>query len=182
MNWARFEIISGMLDVLLILLGVTLMVQFRVIKKSLARRRVRETGTGGGEGEDRADPTFSSVLAGTAVRDLKAETDWIGERDRERRRFEQAVREVERLRSELEILFFDVQRSLDDLAQAGNAPEESQSRTVRSVPVPAEETVRDRVFRMSREGRSVAEISADVGRGEGEVAFLLAMEKVGSSG
>lgn len=182
MNWARFEIISGMLDVLLILLGVTLMVQFRVIKKSLARRRLRESGAGVGDGEDRADPTFSSVMAGAAVGNPKVEAGWVEERDRERLRFEQAVREVERLRSELEILFFDVQRSLDDLSQAGNAPEVTYSRPARSVPVPAEETVRDRVFRMSREGRSVAEIAANVGRGEGEVAFLLAMEKVGSSG
>ena len=192
MQWARFEVISGLLDALLIVMGVVLMVQFRVIKKTLRRQRPASLQENGLSGPiPSPTPVFSSFMkspADSAETETGLERKWKEERDREQKRFDTAIREVENMRSELSILMSDVQRFLDDLTPVVGSPSDKIPSPLppQSPPLPPplqfqEESMKDRVFRLSREGRSVSEIAADVGRGEGEVAFLLAMEKVGRS-
>lgn len=193
MRWAWFEVLSGLLYTLLILMGVVLMVQFRIIRKTLRRQRISlRPEEGGGAPVVAPSPVFSSFsgngnFAQEDGRNFEEARKWKEEREREQKRFDAAIREVEQMRSELTILISDVQRFLDDLAPIVGSPARKSApapppRTERPSGPPAqEESMKDRVFRLSREGFSIAEIAADVGRGEGEVAFLLAMEKVGRS-
>jgi hypothetical protein len=190
MQWARFEVISGLLDALLIVMGVVLMVQFRVIKKTLRRQKaafLQEDGLSGPLPSP--PPAFSSFMKSPAdSEETDLDRKWEEARDRDQKRFDTAIREVEHMRSELSILMSDVQRFLDDLTPVVGGPTHKTNSPIPPSPQPPpapipyqEESMKDRVFRLSREGRSVSEIAADVGRGEGEVAFLLAMEKVGRS-
>jgi len=191
MRWAWFEVLSGLLYTLLILMGVVLMVQFRIIKKTLRKQRIALRPEDGGVAPAVSPPPVFSSYAGNPPQadggNFEETRKWKEEREREQQRFDAAIREVERMRSELTILISDVQRFLDDLAPVVGSPARKSSpaapsRTDRPSEPPAqEESMKDRVFRLAREGCSIAEIAADVGRGEGEVAFLLAMEKVGRS-
>ncbi len=192
MPWARFEIISGLVDVLLILSAVVLMVRVRILRNSLKRLRGHSS-----------DPLFLPESSSSMV--PKAESPSSGRKreeseafDRERRRLEGLIREGEKVRSELSVLFYDVQRFLDELTMAerrgaGEKPERLEE-SGKMYPLPEdelalppaesglrEEPTKDLVLRLSREGRSIPEIAAAVGRAEGEVAFLLSMEKVGRS-
>ena len=188
MPWARFEMISGLVDVLLILSSVVLMVQVRILRKSVRKLKGRHPETY--EVPQSSPP--SRVLAVPPPKSTAMEEGL----EVERRRLETLVREAEQLRSELSILFYDVQRFLDDLTpiSRGPAPVDTgaQEEAGRMFPLPDEgetpdpgrlphpkESMKETVLRLSREGRSVPEIASAIGRGEGEVAFLLSMEKVG---
>ena len=188
MLWARFEIISGMVDVLLILSAVVLMVQVRILRKSVRRLKVPHPETFEGLQTTPSSRVPAVAPPGSTGMDEGLEV--------ERRRLETLVREAEQLRSELSILFYDVQRFLDDLTpiSRGPSPGDSgvQEEAGRMYPLPDEEEIpgsgglpnskesmKETVLRLSREGRSVPEIASAIGRGEGEVAFLLSMERVG---
>lgn len=194
MGLARFEIISGLLDTILILMGVVLMVQFRIIRKTLKRQRLHNSveepfypsGVPSFRSQPLRDPGEGSFFDSSTFKE---------DRDRERKRLDAAIRDAEQVRSELSVLFFDVQRFLDDLTPIvrpfsgvripvsepppSSAPPPDNPQETRAANPP--ESMKERVSRLAREGRTVSEIAAEVGRGEGEVAFLLSMEKVGSA-
>ncbi|MCL4485603.1 MAG: hypothetical protein M1537_04585 [Nitrospirae bacterium] len=191
MPWPQYEILSGLVDVLLILTGVALMVQVRILRKSVRKLRGRSLEISGeGSSHSSFPPTPAVSVSGPTPAERELE--------RERQRLEALVREAEGIRSELSILFYDVQRFLDDLtpiARSSSTPDGKEKEGVvepgRMYPLPgdeefpdsgppsARESMKETVLRLSREGRSVPEIASAIGRGEGEVAFLLSMEKVG---
>ncbi len=191
MPWARFEIISGLVDVLLILSVVVLLVRVRILRRSFKRLRSRNP-----------DPeAFTTVVPADFSREDKPPVNTRNEAREDlarEQRLEGLIREAEGIRSELSILFYDVQRFLDDITPSGqgrgqNIPDGGEE-TGRMYPLPEdeevlpskeapqrEESMKETVLRLSREGRSIPEIASAVGRAEGEVAFLLSMEKVGRS-
>ena len=190
MPWARFEIISGLVDVLLILSAVVLMVRVRILRRSFKRLR--------GHVSDTQTPPAPVVFSRVPDPPRETQREATEALDRERRRLEGLIRETEGIRSELSILFYDVQRFLDEIPPSGRAsgqnipepleetgkmyplPEDEEILPSREAP-PREESMKETVLRLSREGRSIPEIASAVGRAEGEVAFLLSMEKVGRS-
>lgn len=183
MPWARFEVLSGFLNGLLIIFVVVLLVQMRIVRRSLKRMRSK--------------PSFSSgeVLSPEPVRAPYFNKETEEDREiiaKERKKLEHLVRETEQLRSELAILFYDVQRFMEEGApsakEISSKDEDGTRESEEMYALPEEdsalpsvesEPMKETVIRLSREGRTIPEIAAAIGRGEGEVAFLLSMEKVG---
>ena len=198
MRLSEFEVISGAIDVLLVVMGIVLLVRVGILRKTLKRRKSKE--------EAEVPPLAASSVPTLSELALK-ESSFRREMERERSRFQTLIRDAERMRAELQVLFYDIESLVDDLAKMKAAssvdvslsaeppiitpsgetthegmyllpPEEEPER-----PLPkrgeGERPLKETVLTLSREGHSVPEIAAAIGRSEGEVAFLLSMEKVG---
>ncbi len=198
MRLSEFEVISGAIDVLLVVMGIVLLVRVGILRKALKRRKSKE--------ESEVPPLAASSVPTLSELALK-ESSFRREMERERSRFQTLIRDAERMRAELQVLFYDIESLVDDLAKMKAAssvdvslsaeppiitpsgetthegmyllpPEEEPER-----PLPkrgeGERPLKETVLTLSREGHSVPEIAAAIGRSEGEVAFLLSMEKVG---
>ncbi len=198
MRLSEFEVISGAIDVLLVVMGIVLLVRVGILRKALKRRKSKE--------ESEVPPLAASSAPTLSDLVLK-ESSFRREMERERSRFQTLIRDAERMRAELQVLFYDIESLVDDLAKMKAAssvdvslsteppiitpsgettregmyllpPEEEAER-----PLPkrgeVERPLKETVLTLSREGHSVPEIAAAIGRSEGEVAFLLSMEKVG---
>ena len=199
MRLSEFEVISGAIDVLLVVMGIVLLVRVGILRKALKRRKSKE--------ESEVPPLAASSSVPTLSELALKESSFRREMERERSRFQTLIRDAERMRAELQVLFYDIESLVDDLAKMKAAssvdvslsaeppiitpsgetthegmyllpPEEEPER-----PLPkrgeGERPLKETVLTLSREGHSVPEIAAAIGRSEGEVAFLLSMEKVG---
>ncbi|MGC8529345.1 MAG: hypothetical protein ACP5OP_04005 [Leptospirillia bacterium] len=198
MRLAEFEVISGAIDVLLVVMGIVLLVRVSILRKAIKRRKSKE--------ETQGAPSSASPPPALSDLALK-ESAYRQEMERERSRFETLVRDAERMRAELQVLFYDIESLVDDLgkmkasssvevsvssdAKNPSPPGESASGRMYDLPpesepprplpkrIVEEKPLKETVLTLSREGHSVPEIAAAIGRSEGEVAFLLSMEKVG---
>ncbi len=176
----RFEVLTGIVGTVLILIGVVLLVEFRNLRQSLKRLNAKMMGLKDG------------APLGISADALFGESHQI--LDEKRQRLEDLIREAENLRSDLSVLFYDIKRSMDEVAERkpSDASENEWSREDEVMyplpeegeippPIPVAEPLRETVLRHFREGRSIQEIASAIGRGEGEVAFILSMERVGRS-
>ena len=198
MRLSEFEVISGAIDAILVVMGIVLLVRVGILRKALKRRKPK--------GEAEVPPSPESPVLALSDLALK-ESSFRREMESERYRFQSLIRDAERMRAELQVLFYDIESLVDDLAKmkaassvelslstespiitsSGEAasggmyllpPEGEPERPLLKRGEP-EKPLKETVLTLSREGHSVPEIAAAIGRSEGEVAFLLSMEKVG---
>lgn len=204
MGLSEFEVITGMVEAVLIIMGVVLMVRLRMLRKAVrTRNRI-----GTDESPSFQDNPRDSSVASAGLRE--EEEAFRKEQGRERKRFESLIRDAEKMRAELQVLFYDIESLVDELGRMREAAPSSPRPAEPGRPVPpAEEegggmfilpgddevargipplgaSDRDRplketVLALSRDGHSVPEIAQAIGRSEGEVSFLLSMERVGQS-
>ena len=198
MRLSEFEVISGAIDAILVVMGIVLLVRVGILRKALKRRKPK--------GEAEVPPSPESPVLALSDLALK-ESSFRREMESERTRFQSLIRDAERMRAELQVLFYDIESLVDDLAKkkAGSSVDISVSSDAPTPPPPGgtasgdmyilplegelprplpkrvaeEKPLKETVLTLSREGHSVPEIAAAIGRSEGEVAFLLSMEKVG---
>ena len=192
MGLSEFEVISGALDALLVMMGIILLVRVGILRKTLKRHKTKE---------ESPSSTFAMASVAPPADLIEKEASFRREMERERAKFQMLIRDSERMRAEMQVLFHDIEALVDDLATMKSPPrvaispsqssgeEESggmyilppdketppSSRKVVAEDLPLKETV----LSLSRAGRSIPEIAQVIGRSEGEVSFLLSMEKVG---
>lgn len=202
MGFSEFEVITGMVEAVLIIMGVVLMVRLRMLRKALrTRKRI---------GADES-PSFQDNPPDSSSARLREEEEaFRKEQGRERKRFESLIRDAEKMRAELQVLFYDIESLVDELGRMREAAPSSPRPAEPGSPVPPaeeeggkmfilpgddevvpgipslgatdrERPLKETVLALSREGHSVPEIAQAIGRSEGEVSFLLSMERVGQS-
>ncbi len=195
MGLSEFEVISGALDALLVMMGIILLVRVGILRKTLKRHKTKE---------ESPSSTFAMASVAPPADLIEKEASFRREMERERAKFQMLIRDSERMRAEMQVLFHDIEALVDDLATMKSPPppvaisaspsqdsgeDESggmyilppdketppSSRKVMAEDLPLKETV----LSLSKAGRSIPEIAQVIGRSEGEVSFLLSMEKVG---
>lgn len=196
MGLSEFEVISGAVDALLVVMGIVLLVRVGMVRKTLKRRKPKE---------DSSSPAFSLAPVAAPADLIEKEASFRREMERERARFQTLIRDAERMRAELQVLFHDIEGLVDDLAamksgsppveiSISSPPHEEENGGMYILPPEGEPAspphkvmvddlpLKETVLNLSRKGHSVPEIAAAIGRSEGEVSFLLSMEKVGQGG
>lgn len=204
MGLSEFEVITGMVEAVLIIMGVVLMVRLRMLRKAVrTRKRI-----GTDESPSFQDNPRDSSVASARLRE--EEESFRKEQGRERKRFESLIRDAEKMRAELQVLFYDIESLVDELGRMREAAPSSPRPAEPGSPVPPageegggmfilpdddevargipplgasdrDRPLKETVLALSREGHSVPEIAQAIGRSEGEVSFLLSMERVGQS-
>lgn len=203
MGLSEFEVITGMVDAILIIMGVVLLVRVKMVRKTLrTRKKVQADDT----------PSFPDISrdSSSVTRVREEEEAFRKEQDRERKRFESLIRDAEQMRAELQVLFYDIESLVDELARMREAvppaarpadlgeaaspagqeeggmyilPGEDDVDKETPVKVPDRDMpLKETVLALSREGHSVPDIAQAIGRSEGEVSFLLSLERVGQAG
>lgn len=190
-----FDLIQGVIDLLLLVAGAISIVYLRVVRlrmRQLAIEKVRHL-----PAKDPVDDTARSASLSFASH-LESRRDNIASREnREVSEVKSLLAKMTLERSRLQVAFYDAERMIEDLEslQAG-----SRSSSPGAVISPPSDTASDpppvsavsgkppplsdqeKAVSWSRSGQSVSEIAQRLGRSEGEVELILGMARLTGGG